>query len=616
MKHRLLKLMTVVVCLFCMGVWQSAGRNPIPTGFPDSTFPVPEGEEEGAVSFVSHPNQTEYLQIYNEPVYASVFARIEPMVENLYVRFQPSADTPVDNFTYGVFDNRQGTESSIEKLDAQRGFWYPQDLLKKCEGDIDIRVETQNEGVFKYSLQVYSSLSLEEEPLISIDDRTIYFEHGEQFPRLNSATSRLSGELGEEIPLQVTVTPGFMLGKAAKLRIEVHTDNYESSNPRDVVISGNGIGLENPEYNDARYVCPLPACEATTYTFQIRTDKEFAGWLNCRLEDEGGAYLASLSDISVIIPMQYSEEDIAVLKEIADDNPLSTDLRRFIDNEYYLKDFSYEDGYNVGVKWSRDQQSRVTEFMLNDYEKRVEKLDALSDLGGLTQINLSGTGVKHLNLAALSQLYSINLDNTPLFWDDVDFPVSLSEDLHIHGMTRYQIGTPLDDYNSVAANGTEIDLSKFAEVEGQSSTYQWYKVGDRGLEEVTMPAVPEGAAGKFLLTGTPGERYLCQIKNPRYGDWAIETSRCKITRSPDQYAQADIDGLKKLAAANPQVHQLQEFVESKGWETDNWESYQDVIRTDWSSGDVARLTHLLIELDWGEKPDSISSLDLSAFTEL
>lgn len=314
--------------------------------------------------------------------------------------------------------------------------------------------------------------------------------------------------------------------------------------------------------------------------------------------------------------MQYSEEDIAVLKEIADDNPLSTDLRRFIDNEYYLKDFSYEDGYNVGVKWSRDQQSRVTEFMLNDYEKRVEKLDALSDLGGLTQINLSGTGVKHLNLAALSQLYSINLDNTPLFWNDVDFPVSLSEDLHIHGMTRYQIGTPLDDYNSVAANGTEIDLSKFAEVEGQSSTYQWYKVGDRGLEEVTMPAVPEGAAGKFLLTGTPGERYLCQIKNPRYGDWAIETSRCKITRSPDQYAQADIDGLKKLAAANPQVHQLQEFVESKGWETDNWESYQDVIRTDWSSGDVARLTHLLIELDWGEKPDSISSLDLSAFTEL
>lgn len=615
MKHRLLKLMTVVVCLFCMGVWQSAGRNPIPTGFPDIVALLPEGEEEGTVSFVSHPNQTEFVRIYNGPVDASVWARIEPMVENLYVRFQPSADTPVDNFTYGVFDNRQGTESSRE-LDAQRGFWYPQDLLKKCEGDINIRVKTQNEGVFKYSLQVYSSLSLEEEPLISIDDRTIYFKDEEQFPRLNSATSRLSGELGEEIPLQVTVTPGFMLGKAAKLRIEVHTDNYESSNPRDVVISGNGIGLENPEYSDAHYVCPLPACEATTYTFQIRTDNEFAGWLSCRLEDEGGAYLASLSDISVIIPIQYSEEDIAALKQMATDNPLSTDLKRFIEDEYYLKDFSYEDGYNIGVKWSKDKQSRVERLEITDNEKRINNLSSIASLTALNEININRTNVSSLNFSSLTSLRGIYLWNTPLYWDDVTLPLDPIEDLRLSGNTRYPIGTPLDDYNSVAANGTEIDLSEFAEVEGQPSTYQWYKVGDRGLEEVTMPAVPGGAAGKFILTGTPGERYLCQIKNPRYGDWNIETSRCKITRSPDQYAQADIDGLMKLAAANPQVHQLQEFVDSKGWETENWESYQDVIRTDWSSGETARLTHLFIRLDWSEKPDSISSLDLSAFTEL
>lgn len=611
MRHRLLKLMTVVVCLFCMGVWQSAGRNPIPTGFPDSTFPVPEGEEPLQMS---KPDSIMYERVYeggNSSGY--IHAYVYPFTENLYVRFQLSEDTNPDGFTYTVKNFDTQSDEPIS-LDRDKGFWYPQALINQDNGNVSINVETWTSGTLGYSLRVYSSQSLEGEPLISAENRHIYFLNVDQFPRFSCPINRLSGEVNQEIPFTLEVKPGFMLNQEAKIEINVRTDDWENQDPNHVVISGNNI-QKDPDHNTS-YICSLPSLEATNYTFQVRADQEFAGWLDCRLLDKDGIFLDSYSNISVVIPIHYSEEDITALKKMADDNPLSTDLRRFIDNEYYLKDFSYEDGYSVGVKWSRDQQSRVTEFMLNDYEKRVEKLDALSGLGGLTQINLSGTGVKHLNLAALSQLYSINLDNTPLFWGDVDFPVSSSDDLHIHGMTRYQIGSPLDDFNSVAANGTEIDLSEFAEVEGQSSIYQWYKVGDRGLEEVTMPAVPEGAAGKFLLTGTPGERYLCQIKNPRYDDWAIETSRCKITRNSDQYAQADIDGLKKLAEANPQVPQLQEFVDSKGWELDNWESWQDVIRTKWSSGETARLTHLLIELDWGEKPDSISSLDLSAFTEL
>ncbi len=74
--------------------------------------------------------------------------------------------------------------------------------------------------------------------------------------------------------------------------------------------------------------------------------------------------------------------------------------------------------------------------------------------------------------------------------------------------------------------------------------------------------------------------------------------------------------MKKLANDNPHITKLKEFVESKGWETDNWNSWDDNIRTDWSSGETARLTHLLIELPWEDEPDSISSLDLSAFSEL
>ena len=56
-------------------------------------------------------------------------------------------------------------------------------------------------------------------------------------------------------------------------------------------------------------------------------------------------------------------------------------------------------------------------------------------------------------------------------------------------------------------------------------------------------------------------------------------------------------------------------MDSKGWERENWNSYQDVIRTDWSTDEVGRLTHLAIEFDWNSK-DTISQLNLSAFTEL
>lgn len=611
MKHCLLKLMTVVVCLFCMGAWQSAGRNPIPTGFPDSTFPVPEGDEPLKMD---KPDSIMYVRVYeggNSPGY--IHAYVYPFTENLYVRFQLSEDTNPDGFTYTVRNFDTQSDESIS-LDQDKGFWYPQALINQDNGNVSINVETRTPGTLGYSLRVYPSQQVEGEPLISAENRHIYFLNEDQFPRFSCPINRLSGEVNQEIPFTLEVKPGFMLNQEAKIEINVRTDDWENQDPSHVVISGNNIQKDPDPYNTS-YICSLPSLEATNYTFQVRADQEFAGRLDCRLLDKDGNFLNSYSNISVVIPIHYSEEDVAALKKMADDNPLSTDLRRFIDNEYYLKDFSGEDGYNVGVRWSQEQQSRVTEFTLEDYEARVENLEILNDLTELTQIRLNGTHLAGLNLSALSKLQSLNLWDTPLFWDDVILPLSPMDDLWLSGNTRISIGTPLDDNSSVAANGTDIDLSEYAVVDGQNSTYQWYQEEEYSATKVEMPTVGE-EMGKFKLQGTPGARYYCEIKNPLYDDWAIVTSRCKITRNSDQYAQVDIDGLEKLAEANPQVPQLQEFVDSKGWELDNWESWQDVIRTKWSSGETARLTHLLIELDWGEKPDSISSLDLSAFTEL
>ena len=82
----------------------------------------------------------------------------------------------------------------------------------------------------------------------------------------------------------------------------------------------------------------------------------------------------------------------------------------------------------------------------------------------------------------------------------------------------------------------------------------------------------------------------------------METPQIKVARNSDNYSPADIAGLKKLAADNPNITQLKEFVDSKGWERENWNSYQDVIRTDWSTDEVGRLTHLAIEFDWSVEP--------------
>lgn len=610
MKHCLLKLMTVVVCLFCMGAWQSAGRNPIPAGFPDSTFPVPEGDEPLKMD---KPDSIMYVRVYeggNSPGY--IHAYVYPFTENLYVRFQLSEDTNPDGFTYTVRNFDTQSDESIS-LDQDRGFWYPQALINQDNGNVSINVETRTPGTLGYSLRVYPSQQVEGEPLISAENRHIYFLNEDQFPRFSCPINRLSGEVNQEIPFTLEVKPGFMLNQEAKIEINVRTDDWENQDPSHVVISGNNI--QKDPYSTS-YICSLSSLESTNYTFQVRADQEFAGWLDCRLLDKDGNFLNNYSNISVVIPIHYSEEDITALKKMADDNPLSTDLRRFIDNEYYLKDFSYEDGYNVGVMWSKELLSRVERLEINDNEKRIDNLSSITSLTALKEININGTNVSSLNFSSFTNLRGIYLWDTPLFWDDVILPLSPMDDLRLSGNTCISIGTPLDDYSSVAANGTEIDLSEFAVVDGQNSTYQWYQEVEFSEPiKVEMQTVG-GEMGKFLLQGTPGVCYYCEIKNPLYDDWAIVTSRCKITRNSDQYAQADIDGLKKLAEANPQVPQLQEFVDSKGWELENWESGQDVIRTEWSSGETARLIHLFIRLDWSEKPDSISSLDLSSFTEL
>lgn len=275
-------------------------------------------------------------------------------------------------------------------------------------------------------------------------------------------------------------------------------DDYEKYNPQDITITGNGI--EKMPYNDREYIVKIASTQAQTYSFQIEASNNFAGWININLTNAEGTYIAGTQEINVIIPMQYSEEDIDVLKQLAEDNPLSTDLQRFIENEYYLKDYSYEDGYNVGVVWSKEIPSRVERLNIEDYEKRIDNLNSITGLTALQEIRINGTNLSSLNLSSFTNLQRLYLWDTPLYWHDVDLPISKPENFHISGNTRISIGSGLDDYNSVAANGTEIDLSEYAVVDGTASTYQWYKEDESNgrRTEVTMPVASGETSGKFL----------------------------------------------------------------------------------------------------------------------
>lgn len=618
MRHSLLKLTAFVVCLLFSIPGQSAKSRLSYADQPLAAYSEPGNEEQVQIYGSSGDS---YYRIYQETEgTAYVWANLDHFnPDSLYVRFQLE-ETDLSVLTFALQDTDTGEEESIA-LDNNDGFWIPQNYFKNENGsswyNLNLLIRSKTEITVHYSLSVYPSSEVTGNPLASFNNHAIHFILDENFPDIKTTSTRLSGDLNQKIPFEIQILkPGFLLNDSSQIHIYVNVDDYEKYNPQDITITGSGI--EKTPDSDREYIVKIASIQAQTYSFQIEASNNFAGWININLEGTDGYSITNTQEVSIIIPMQYSEEDIAVLKRLAEDNPLSTDLQRFIENEYYLKDYSYEDGYNVGVVWSKEIPSRVERLNIKDYEKRIDNLNSITGLTALQEIRINGTNLSSLNLSSFTNLQRLYLWDTPLYWHDVDLPISKPENFHISGNTRISIGSGLDDYNSVAANGTEIDLSEYAVVDGTASTYQWYKEDESNgrRTEVTMPVASGETSGKFILTGTPGEYYICEIKNPLYDDWTLQSSRVKISRDSDSYSQQDIDGLKKLANDNPHITKLKEFVESKGWETDNWNSWEDYIRTNWSSGDTARLTHLLIELPWEEEPDSISSLDLSVFNEL
>ena len=526
------------------------------------------------------------------------------------------SDMPSSDFKVRVqltdSQNQNGTwfTANNETLSlSEGGCWLPASAVYEQGYNrygFYFNVYSTNEAEVGYTVSIYASEDLSATPLATSSEKKVVFINSDNYPRVGNLP-RLSGELNTEIPLTFSIQPNYLLGKPAKVRIYFNLSSWNYEN-----LSVTGNGWARSEFTNV-YEFTTPNLQASQFTLSVIANAAVSGRYSVHLTDGDGNDIGyTSSDAVVQIPLNLSETDKQALIALRDANEMSNDLYNFIEKGIYLKDTEQgSSSQNVGVKWNSEFPGRVEMFFIKDYQSRAVTSLNLKPLTALKTVNINGTNLSKLDLSGLT-LRELNLWDTKLKWSDVQLP-NWDENWHyLGGHTRIQIGTPLNDYNSVAANGTEIDLSEYASFAGEASTFTWYK--DTGAPEGEKVTFESTAPGKYILSGKPGEKFYGVIAHPQYGYWTMRTSTVQIQRSASDFNAADIAGLQKLANDNPDVTALQDFVNSKGWEIDNWDNWQDQVRTQWDSNN--RLTHLCIELDWGQDPDTISTLDLSAFTEL
>lgn len=605
MKISLLRTLVAAFAL-CMAVpGQAAMAGDVGSG----GEPGVQQEVSRMVEFYSTPNAIEYGRIADYVDWGrvgreNIFFGMDNYSTDLYVRIQLEN---TDGKASVALRNPSTNNEDAVSLDSDNGCWISSEYIESTGGSsswFNATIMYSEENTLSYTVSVYSSKDIVEPALISSEHQIVFIEN---FPGISVSEERLSGDVNADIPFQVTVDAGALMGQSGfQLNFRWQGD-YED---RELfAIKGDGV----TQSENGEYVYSLSSLQSQTYTFTATATAECGGSVYIYLSSNEGASITGRT-INVVIPINYSQSDIDALKAIAKANPMSTDLQKFIEDEYYKKDYNWDDGYNVGVSWNAENPSRVREFVLRDYrENRVGTLD-LSALTGLEYINIDGSRIEKLDLSALTNLYQISIYDTDLKWTDVTLPSPLPENFHASGNTRIEAtgATPVDEYNAYAQKGTQIDLSAYATVNGTKSVYQWYKE-DRETGNQTEVSMAAGSKdGAFRIQGTPGEYYYCEVTNPLYSNWAMRTATIKISRTSTEYSPIDTLALRKFAEDNPQVPQLKEFVDSKGWEHENWDTYSDAISTDWTNTAPYRLTHLRFRnLD-----GSISKLDLSAFTEL
>lgn len=380
-------------------------------------------------------------------------------------------------------------------------------------------------------------------------------------------------------------------------------------------------GQNLPSDDSGNYRIALESLsDVRTFSFNLKATADVSGWLNARVITKEGIDLPYQSGVKISIPFKVSEDDLEGLKAIATANNNNQVLNDYVNHQGWLTD---NGNWNDPVSTDWDESAspaRLSTLRLRNFKEALDTVD-VAPFDSLQSLEIQNCNITSLDLSMLKKISWVSVNNTK-----IQSPKSIKlptdrPDLQINGNINIPIGTPVEGWDNLCEipAGAEVDLSAYAEIDGETATFTWYKYGNYGGQEVVewTPVRP----GVYTLPAQPedGVTYGCEITAASNPNWIYQTSTIRLTRGAINYSPADIQLLKDLAKANPDCVQLQKYIEAEGW-TEPWQEnyyYQSGgdenrhIDVDWNYASPARISKLRVR-----DLKTIKSLDISKFTEL
>lgn len=420
--------------------------------------------------------------------------------------------------------------------------------------------------------------------------------------QVSVSPNNIRGELNKTIPFTVRITANQFAGQKAMLNF----------------VKLDGMTITCDELTDQnksdKWAFAINSLQDATYHFTLTCTTETRRGFEARLENEEGNLLLVEGDywISVSIPFAISERDIAGLQKIADDNN-SDFLKEYITNKGYMN--PENDSIQIYLDESVSP-ARINN--LNFMMRSLTTLDvsAFDELEDLSLQHASLTGI--LDLSMLTKLKRVLLNNSGIIsLNQVKFPDNPK--LEVQGYNTFPLGQQINEYRYQLVSGDTVKLSAF--IAGSvPSTIKWMKRTNDGEQEVKWEEITPGV----FIVPNPDEAdegkdvaYWCEITSNQYANWTSRSWEIQLVRGAIDYNKDDIQLLKNLAAANPDCHELQQFVADsvEGWK-EKWDDYYGndrnrKVAVDWNYATPARISKLRIR-----EMGTVKNLDLSGFTEL
>lgn len=431
-----------------------------------------------------------------------------------------------------------------------------------------------------------------------------------------------AGSYEIKMPVEVSVSPNNIRGelnKAIPFTVRITANQFAGQKAMLNFVKLDGMAITCDELTDQnksdKWAFAINSLQDAIYHFTLTCTTETRQGFEAQLENEEGNLLlvAGNNWISVSIPFAISDGDIAGLQKIADDN-----------NSDFLKEYITNKGYmnpeNDSIQIYLDES--VSPARINNLNFMMHSLRTLdvSAFDSLEYLVINRAAITSLDLSTLKRLKSVGLYNTGITnLNDVKLPDN--PELEVRGNIDLPVGEQVSEYEYRLISGMQVDLSAYATMNGEPANFVWKKRVE-GRETVveweqtaspgifTVPNPDEADEGKYV-------RYWCEISSSKYPEWKIRTYDIQLVRGAIDYSEDDIQLLKNLAAANPDCHELQQFVADgvKGWE-EKWEDYYGndrnrKVAVDWNYATPARISKLRIR-----NMGTVKNLDLSGFTEL